>query len=160
MSRFSTRSLRESHDDGDLSEAIAFVEHAADAAFDDGRRVSIVPSLTSTIPNTSSVQLTKVKNPDVNSTETSEPSTQRVAPLSEKEVLGPRPKMWNASWLHHSVLTAFLGAFIAMFITVIILYCISANNDGLSTQIESRHYAWTYGPTARTSNLPTISLAS
>lgn len=70
---------------------------------------------------------------------------------SETVLWGPRPAMWNPFWLRKSVLIAFGIVFAAMSAAVILLYHFSDANNGLANQEQSRHYAWTYGPTARKS---------
>lgn len=57
-------------------------------------------------------------------------------------------KMWNSFWLRTSILTAFTIAYILMLLAVVLLYYFSKQNNGLGSQKESYHYAWTYGPTA------------
>ncbi|KEQ93128.1 hypothetical protein AUEXF2481DRAFT_31582 [Aureobasidium subglaciale EXF-2481] len=64
------------------------------------------------------------------------------------EKFGPRPRMWNSTWLHLSVLSTFLGAFLVLLVIILVLYEVSVADNGLATQVQSRHYAWTYGPTA------------
>lgn len=61
----------------------------------------------------------------------------------------PQPTMWDPFWLRKSVLIAFAIVFAAMSVAVVLLYHFSKSNNGLATQEQSRHYAWTYGPTAR-----------
>jgi Protein of unknown function (DUF3433) len=71
-------------------------------------------------------------------------------PLLAASVTGscrPRP-MWNTKWLHRVTLCGFCGLFAAILLTLILLYHFSQANHGLSTQEQSRHFAWTYGPTA------------
>ncbi|KAF2152720.1 hypothetical protein K461DRAFT_313355 [Myriangium duriaei CBS 260.36] len=60
----------------------------------------------------------------------------------------PKPSMWNPLWLKTSVLIAFAMVFAMMALAVILLYHYSKVNNGLGSQIETRHYLWTYGPTA------------
>ncbi|KAI5270277.1 hypothetical protein E4T47_06354 [Aureobasidium subglaciale] len=64
------------------------------------------------------------------------------------EKFGPQPRMWYSTWLHLSVLTTFLGAFLLLLVIILVLYEVSVADNGLATQVQSRHYAWTYGPTA------------
>jgi len=59
----------------------------------------------------------------------------------------PSP-MWNTKWLHRATLWGFCSLFAAILLTLILLYHFSQTNRGLSTQEQSRHFAWTYGPTA------------
>ena len=58
------------------------------------------------------------------------------------------PKFWNSRWLHTVTLLSFALVFVAMLVALILLYHFAKMNNGLSTQLSSNHYAWTYGPTA------------
>ncbi|KAK6355685.1 hypothetical protein TWF718_000078 [Orbilia javanica] len=55
---------------------------------------------------------------------------------------------WMPLVLRPSSLFIFLLAFIGIFIALIGLYVRSKQDQGLSNERESRHYLWTYGPTA------------
>lgn len=68
---------------------------------------------------------------------------------SQSAFWGPHPTMWDPLWLRKSVLIAFAMVFAAMLVAVVLLYHFSKSNNGLAIQEQSRHYAWTYGPTAR-----------
>jgi hypothetical protein len=71
-------------------------------------------------------------------------------PLVAGSVTGSRrpSPMWNTKWLHRATLWGFCGLFAAIILTLVLLYHFSQANHGLSTQEQSRHFAWTYGPTA------------
>ncbi|KAF4962308.1 hypothetical protein FSARC_9593 [Fusarium sarcochroum] len=56
--------------------------------------------------------------------------------------------MWAPFWLSKTVLVAFALTFICMMLATGLLYHFSVENDGISTEKETRHYAWKYGPTA------------
>ncbi|KAK6530644.1 hypothetical protein TWF281_007483 [Arthrobotrys megalospora] len=55
---------------------------------------------------------------------------------------------WMPLVLRPWSLLIFLLVFMGIFITLIGLYVRSKRNQGLSNERESRHYIWTYGPTA------------
>ncbi|EPS45726.1 hypothetical protein H072_278 [Dactylellina haptotyla CBS 200.50] len=55
---------------------------------------------------------------------------------------------WMPLVLRPWALFLFLLVYIGIFITLIGLYVSSRRKQGLSTESESRHYLWTYGPTA------------
>ena len=58
-------------------------------------------------------------------------------------------RMWNSIWLNPFVLMGFTILFAAMFVATLLLYHFSEIHHGLSTQISTNRYSWTYGPTAR-----------
>lgn len=64
------------------------------------------------------------------------------------ENTGPSADMWNSLWLHGGVLIGFSVAFALMALSVGLLYHFSEAENGLASQVESRHYLWTFGPTA------------
>lgn len=55
---------------------------------------------------------------------------------------------WNPIWLGRGIMLAFALAFGSMAFAIVVLYYVSRSQDGLSTQISSNRYSWTYGPTA------------
>ncbi|KAF3940892.1 hypothetical protein ABW19_dt0200430 [Dactylella cylindrospora] len=55
---------------------------------------------------------------------------------------------WLPMILRPWSLIIFLVVYIGIFVTLIGLYVRSKRDQGLSTERESRHYLWTYGPTA------------
>ncbi|KAK6530441.1 hypothetical protein TWF694_003793 [Orbilia ellipsospora] len=55
---------------------------------------------------------------------------------------------WMPLILRPWALFLFMLVFVGVFITLIGLYVASKRKQGLSNQSESRHYLWTYGPTA------------
>jgi hypothetical protein len=136
--------------------AAASVEHTADAVSDDISDPSATSTLTQKLPSVSSNLLTADAEPGVRSADVPDKSSKESAYHSGGASFGPEPKMWNAFWLYHSVLLAFCVVFAVMLIIVVTLYSISESKNGLSTQVESRHYAWTYGPTASTYRPPII----
>ena len=77
-------------------------------------------------------------------------------PLVEKSYVSPNDevlvrqgvKPWNPFWLQRVVLLVFCLLFALLFVALILLHYFAKQNHGLSTQVSSKHYAWTYGPTA------------
>ena len=57
-------------------------------------------------------------------------------------------KMWSSKWLHPATLIGFVVLFIALLLALALLFHYSNRDHGLSTQLSSNHYSWTYGPTA------------
>ncbi|KAF3914447.1 hypothetical protein AA313_de0201527 [Arthrobotrys entomopaga] len=72
--------------------------------------------------------------------------------FSETEIIRQHNGKVKTGWmpliLRLWALFLFLLVFIGVFITLIGLYVSSKRKQGLSNQSESRHYLWTYGPTA------------
>ena len=62
---------------------------------------------------------------------------------------GLTDRMWTSVWLRTTTLLAFAILYFLFAAVVLILYVVSAKHHGLSTQEESHHFLWTYGPTAR-----------
>lgn len=88
----------------------------------------------------STEQIFSVKTPKV----TTKPYNQ-----DEKESDQGRGRpMWNPFWLWRSTLIGFILVFVLLIIVLVKLYHFSNLHHGLSTQISSTHYSWTYGPTA------------
>ena len=58
------------------------------------------------------------------------------------------PLSWRPSYLRRRVIFAFLALWIALIASLEVLYQISQQQRGLAASIQSRHYLWTYGPTA------------
>ncbi|KAK6337605.1 hypothetical protein TWF730_003000 [Orbilia blumenaviensis] len=83
-------------------------------------------------------------------------STSSISPvegnvISETASIRRRDKVatgWMPLILRPWSLFVFLLVFIGIFITLIGLYVQSKREQGLSNERESRHYLWTYGPTA------------
>ncbi|KAM5353963.1 hypothetical protein ACJ41O_000613 [Fusarium nematophilum] len=59
-----------------------------------------------------------------------------------------RRHMWTPIWLSKTVLVIFALVFACMMLATGLLYHFSEENNGISTQKESNHYGWKYGPTA------------
>lgn len=55
---------------------------------------------------------------------------------------------WRPSYLRKRILALFVVAFCAIIATLEALYRSSEAHDGIAASTESRHYLWTYGPTA------------
>ncbi|OOQ85648.1 hypothetical protein PEBR_25594 [Penicillium brasilianum] len=55
---------------------------------------------------------------------------------------------WRPSYLRKRVLVLFVVAFSAIIAAVEVLYHSSESHDGIAASTQSRHYLWTYGPTA------------
>lgn len=55
---------------------------------------------------------------------------------------------WTPFWLHWAVLLAFSALFLSLLVGLILLYYFARKHNGISTQISSNHYYWTYGPTS------------
>ena len=55
---------------------------------------------------------------------------------------------WNSRWLHTATLLGLALLFLAMLVALVLLAHFANSNNGLSTQLSSNHYSWTYGPTA------------
>lgn len=56
--------------------------------------------------------------------------------------------LWTPFWLRRTVLTCFLATFAILVIALEVLSFVSKRNQGLATIDASKHYLWTYGPTA------------
>ncbi|KAJ3515065.1 hypothetical protein NM208_g15007 [Fusarium decemcellulare] len=56
--------------------------------------------------------------------------------------------MWTPIWLSKTVLVFFALIFACMVLATGLLYHFSVENNGISTQKETNHYGWKYGPTA------------
>ncbi|KAJ9612869.1 hypothetical protein H2200_002810 [Cladophialophora chaetospira] len=68
--------------------------------------------------------------------------------VSEHNTTSSPIKGWSPFWLGTSVLIAFSVLFLLLIIGLVLLYYFAKKNNGISTQISSNHYFWTYGPTA------------
>ncbi|KAJ6005632.1 hypothetical protein N7451_003576 [Penicillium sp. IBT 35674x] len=55
---------------------------------------------------------------------------------------------WRPFYLRKWVLVLFVVSFCAIIATLEVLNYVSSANQGLASSVESRHYLWTYGPTA------------
>lgn len=55
---------------------------------------------------------------------------------------------WRPTYLRRRTLFGFLVLFGTVIVTLEILYHVSQVNQGIASSTASRHYAWTYGPTA------------
>jgi hypothetical protein len=56
--------------------------------------------------------------------------------------------MWNPIWLQYNILTALTATFCLICAALELLYHFSQAHSGISAQITTNHYSWTYGPTA------------
>lgn len=65
---------------------------------------------------------------------------------------GRERSMWNPFWLWRTTLIGFILVLVLLVVVLVILYHFSNMHHGLSTQISSHYYSWTYGPTAGRSN--------
>lgn len=61
---------------------------------------------------------------------------------------GRERPMWNPFWLWQTTLIGFILIIMLLVAVLVILYHFSNLHHGLSAQISSNHYSWTYGPTA------------
>lgn len=75
---------------------------------------------------------------------TTEPYNQHRTESDE----GKGQKMWNPFWLWRTTLIGFILILVSLVMALVILYHFSNLHHGLSTQKLSKHYSWTYGPTA------------
>jgi hypothetical protein len=55
---------------------------------------------------------------------------------------------WRPSYLKIRTISAFIVAFLVLLVALEILFQYSRHNAGFVASTESRHYLWTYGPTA------------
>jgi hypothetical protein len=55
---------------------------------------------------------------------------------------------WTPFYLHRSTIVFFILVEILMLVGLVILYQLDLKNNGLATTDSSKHYFWTYGPTA------------
>ncbi|KAJ6102274.1 hypothetical protein N7486_004701 [Penicillium sp. IBT 16267x] len=62
--------------------------------------------------------------------------------------INPTKPGWRPIYLRKWVLILFVITFCAIIATLEVLNYISSANQGLTSSVESRHYLWTYGPTA------------
>lgn len=60
------------------------------------------------------------------------------------------------SYLRKRILAGFVVIFIAIIVALEVLYQSSESRNGIAASIESRHYLWTYGPTAILTVVATI----
>ncbi|KAJ5287532.1 hypothetical protein N7478_003218 [Penicillium angulare] len=60
----------------------------------------------------------------------------------------PSTPGWRPTYIRRRVLMAFVIVFCGIIATLEVLNHISSTNQGLASSTESRHYLWTYGPTA------------
>ena len=88
----------------------------------------------------STEQIFIVKNPTV----ATEPYSQNEKVSDE----GRGRPMWNPFWLWRTTLIGFILVFVLLVTSLVIVYHFSNLHHGLSTQISSNYYSWTYGPTA------------
>ena len=82
-----------------------------------------------------------------------EPDHKRRSGATSKHVEGDIQafrsiEMWRPIWLRPVVLVGFIVVFALILTTLILLYRWSKTHHGISTQISSNHYSWTYDPTA------------
>ena len=87
----------------------------------------------------STEQIFSVKNPTV----ATEPYSQNEKASEE----GRGRPMWNPFWLWRTTLIGFILVFVLLVTSLVIVYHFSNLRHGLSTQISSNYYSWTYGPT-------------
>ncbi|KAJ5622129.1 hypothetical protein N7528_005361 [Penicillium herquei] len=74
-------------------------------------------------------------------------SISTISPKDYTSIAVPPPG-WRPAYLRKRVLTGFAITFCAIIIALEILNYVSSKNQGLTSSTESRHYLWTYGPTA------------
>lgn len=60
----------------------------------------------------------------------------------------PEDDGWRPSYLRKRILSIFVLAHCAIIATLEVLYQLSESHNGITASNESRHYLWTYGPTA------------
>ncbi|KAJ5731120.1 uncharacterized protein N7483_005628 [Penicillium malachiteum] len=77
-------------------------------------------------------------------------SIHSVSTISPKDYtsIAVSPPGWRPAYLRKRVITGFAIIFCAIIIALEILNYVSSKNQGLTSSTESRHYLWTYGPTA------------
>ncbi|KAJ6015673.1 hypothetical protein N7540_010264 [Penicillium herquei] len=82
--------------------------------------------------------------------ESSVSSIHSVSTISPKDYtsIAVPPPGWRPAYLRKRVLSGFAIIFCAIIIALEILNYVSSKNQGLTSSTESRHYLWTYGPTA------------
>ncbi|KAL7935756.1 hypothetical protein V8C35DRAFT_298159 [Trichoderma chlorosporum] len=76
--------------------------------------------------------------------------------ISDQRSQTPPPKwprnsystLWAPIWLSWVTLVVFAITFLLMLLATALLYHFSQQDNGISVQQESNHYAWKYGPTA------------
>jgi len=66
------------------------------------------------------------------------------SPTGEREI----SNMWNPVWLQYTILIALIATFCLIGAALGLLYHFSQIHSGISAQITTNHYSWTYGPTA------------
>ncbi|KAJ5656634.1 hypothetical protein N7507_008584 [Penicillium longicatenatum] len=62
--------------------------------------------------------------------------------------INPQKSGWRPIYLRKWVLILFVITFCAVIAVLEVLNYVSSANQGLASSVESRHYLWTYGPTA------------
>ncbi|KAJ5636429.1 uncharacterized protein N7484_009742 [Penicillium longicatenatum] len=62
--------------------------------------------------------------------------------------INPQKSGWRPIYLRKWVLILFVITFCAIIAVLEVLNYVSSANQGLASSVESRHYLWTYGPTA------------
>ncbi|KAJ5372562.1 Protein of unknown function DUF3433 [Penicillium concentricum] len=68
--------------------------------------------------------------------------------LSQSQRIEHKISGWQPSYLRRRVLIVFVVTFCGVIATLEALNHVSQVHDGIASSIESRHYLWTYGPTA------------
>lgn len=105
-----------------------------------------------------------------NSSRFSQPTHERadshdeLIPLTElpKKYQHSKPQLershgfYNPVWLRRNVLLGFAVLYLSILVAVIVLYYVSRRHHGLSTQISTNQYSWTYGPTAGAFPVPRL----
>ena len=69
-------------------------------------------------------------------------------PTQDSLLQSTSSKLWSPRWLAPLTLSAFVVLFIGLLLALVLLLHYANQRHGLSTQLTSNHYAWTYGPTA------------
>lgn len=101
---------------------------------------SVTPDLTRANVLDSTEQIFSVKTPIASA----EPGHRDGKEYDE----GKGRSMWDPFWLWRTTLIGFMLVFLLLLILSIVLHHFSNLHHGLSTQISTNHYSWTYGPTA------------
>jgi hypothetical protein len=55
------------------------------------------------------------------------------------------PPMFNPLWLRKSVLFGFAALFVALAVILAVIFHISNQDNGFSTNLSTNHYIWNYG---------------
>ena len=101
---------------------------------------SVTPELARGIGLDSTEQIFSAKTPTV--------TTGRYNQYGKEKDEGKGRALWNPFWLRRATLIGFTLLFVFLVILLVVLIHFSKLHQGLSTQISSHHYSWTYGPTA------------